>query len=311
MSVNMDTFRILLGEGLIDMWYERHRDSPASRGYFFWWRMSYASHHDELFHFILNRLQLSFSAADFEGLFRFLMNRPFGMNYWSAKMVRQLLWPDKVAQKDRILYLKRAPSSHIDDLEDPDDAPLTLLSVVAVRYGYCVSKYGGPLKKRNFPHWRQWLKDIVALSEELSPEERHDDRMVDMFWLSDCLLTPLQRMLLGVDSSWHSSRSFKSTLNEAIRRWVRDLGDCGVDLRKYGKREARLLEQNSKLRNERWGRPPSQRSESWPKLKAIKYGADPEDWSLVWDEEVEEFAGEFWDMLDNEMPRVPGAWVDD
>jgi hypothetical protein len=44
-----------------------------------------------------------------------------------------------------------------------------------------------------------------------------------------------------------------------------------------------------------------------PKLVDIQYGSRPEDWKSVWDMDVEEMAGEFWLMLDDQNP-LPGSW---
>ncbi|UQC88535.1 uncharacterized protein CLUP02_14060 [Colletotrichum lupini] len=34
-------------------------------------------------------------------------------------------------------------------------------------------------------------------------------------------------------------------------------------------------------------------------------------WKLWWTYEYEDYAGEFWDMVQDEASKVPGAWVDD
>lgn len=44
-----------------------------------------------------------------------------------------------------------------------------------------------------------------------------------------------------------------------------------------------------------------------PKLVDNEYGSRPEDWRLIWDMDIEEMAGEFWLMLDDQK-SFPGSW---
>lgn len=47
------------------------------------------------------------------------------------------------------------------------------------------------------------------------------------------------------------------------------------------------------------------------RLASFKYGPRPEDWHLIWGVDSDEFAGEFWDLIENPPLRIPGGWVDD
>jgi hypothetical protein len=48
-----------------------------------------------------------------------------------------------------------------------------------------------------------------------------------------------------------------------------------------------------------------------PRLKDIRTVKDVCDWELIWDMEVEEFAGDFWETVDSGTFGMPGSWVDD
>ncbi|RYP07837.1 hypothetical protein DL765_008990 [Monosporascus sp. GIB2] len=39
-----------------------------------------------------------------------------------------------------------------------------------------------------------------------------------------------------------------------------------------------------------------------------KYGPEPEDWDVYWSEPTDEFAGDFWELVENPPLQVPGAW---
>lgn len=43
-------------------------------------------------------------------------------------------------------------------------------------------------------------------------------------------------------------------------------------------------------------------------LIGFKYGPEPEDWDIYWDEPTDMFAGEFWELIENPPPQIPGAW---
>lgn len=104
--------------------------------------------------------------------------------------------------------------------------------------------------------------------------------------------------------------------------WLEDVRCAGVDLHEYGRQELSLFSQSSwkhrrvspepykcfDWKPEGW--PNGENFDSGPYLATFTYGKDPEDWKLVWDFWVEEFAGEFFEMIEEQGYRVPGAWID-
>lgn len=46
-------------------------------------------------------------------------------------------------------------------------------------------------------------------------------------------------------------------------------------------------------------------------LAGFDYGKDPGDWRFYWDMGAEELARNFWELVEDRPPSLPGAWVED
>ncbi|KAK1528305.1 hypothetical protein CPAR01_12863 [Colletotrichum paranaense] len=107
----------------------------------------------------------------------------------------------------------------------------------------------------------------------------------------------------------HSEYKRKTCL--FLRKWLEDVQISGHDLEEYGRREMEYLKREVRLQEERL----STRFEGMIKpsvrLVSFTYGPEPGDWNLVWSLEAEEYAGEFWDLVENPPLHLPGGWVDD
>ena len=99
----------------------------------------------------------------------------------------------------------------------------------------------------------------------------------------------------------------RPNLNEA-QAWLEDLLIAGVDLEAYGELERAAYEEacsNSGYWPHVWVKNPCLY------LVSFTYGPRPQDWNFVWDAFVEDFAGEFWQLVEPPPVRIPGAWVDE
>ncbi|KAL2880151.1 hypothetical protein SGCOL_004536 [Colletotrichum sp. CLE4] len=124
--------------------------------------------------------------------------------------------------------------------------------------------------------------------------------------------TPL---FIGIfDLPWKYNLGLRT--HRFLRTWLEDLQTSGIDLEEYGRREMEIFKRDALLQDRR-SRVRSTRDdgyyESYPgmRLTSFTYGPEPEDWKLVWSPEAEEYAGEFWDLIENPPLRIPGGWVDD
>ncbi len=207
------------------------------------------------------------------------------------------------------------------------------LHYISLAYGHsrCWELVAG-LNLEN-PEWARLIQDTVKLCDDLHrshelkiPRPLMGSPWVE--WSTGSPVTLLFCVLLGVTQEiryrLESRRRFDIKIMEAVLHdWLRALEDTGVDLQSYGEKELAFFEA-SEFRSKRWlnwfdrlgirvGYLAFYR-DNLPKLVRFKYGPRIEDWSLEWDMEVEEFAGDFWGIWDNlEAPlmQVPGAWVDD
>ncbi|KAJ0419321.1 hypothetical protein BJY00DRAFT_286287 [Aspergillus carlsbadensis] len=153
-----------------------------------------------------------------------------------------------------------------------------------------------------FQDWRnfaRWLLSGFEL-EELSSLDK---------WYN---ITPLFAGLQASTQIWRISpramKQAKNRLQQSLLFWVEDLKAAGVDLKKYGQQETRLLREESGWDFAEWNSFLETRGR--PKLASFRYGPEPEDWELVWEEVfVEDFVGDFFSFAEL-PPLMPGAWVD-
>ncbi|WYZ44027.1 hypothetical protein EsH8_VII_000463 [Colletotrichum jinshuiense] len=109
-----------------------------------------------------------------------------------------------------------------------------------------------------------------------------------------------------------SADQLKDTLQSAITTWVAALSSCNINLLAYGREERRLYEDGITGFQRRWvpweAEPTNNRRFL---LIGIAYGPLPEHWGVWWTYEYEDYAGEFWDMIEIQRIKVPGSWVDE
>lgn len=141
--------------------------------------------------------------------------------------------------------------------------------------------------------------------------------------------TPLIRMLRGAYSlSWWYSFELNDPLGdvcfcdrpfqhqhrrgeEALLTWLQTLQGFGIDLERYGKTEHKLFYQESSSWRNLEFLIPGRGEEVYPlRLIGLQVGPEPEDWKVWLSEPSDEFAGDFWDMLEHPERTIPGAWDD-
>lgn len=181
--------------------------------------------------------------------------------------------------------------------------------------------------------WRLVAKVARANGELCSEEKKHFGRLIhdcvrnessilhhiEPVWSVGCGYadaSPFSSIiwsLMGEPRRLQSTESqFFRALESFLITWITILSSNGVDLLDYGRQERRLYEQGhttflQRFRSARtWMRGAQQRS-----LFGIRYGPRPEHWRLWWVVEYEEYAGEFWDLVDSQSMRMPGSWVDE
>jgi hypothetical protein len=119
---------------------------------------------------------------------------------------------------------------------------------------------------------------------------------------------------------WRTATSLRELYWQRRRhltRWLAILQKAGVDLEAYGRRQLRKIGRSSckydlcgRVLLRDWSSPGGFRSYH-VRIESIITGARPEDWRVIWDADVERFAGQFWEMIKQSPPqsRMPGEWA--
>ncbi|KAI8629468.1 hypothetical protein F5Y19DRAFT_83329 [Xylariaceae sp. FL1651] len=140
-------------------------------------------------------------------------------------------------------------------------------------------------------------------------------------------VTPLSRQVLPPIVGWvrpngwrtrlrYTECQWRCLMRSNLHCWLRLVKEANIDLLRYGCRENELLRTNGVIRDTtRWNC--SSRSliwdESWSanqRLIGFKIGSEVEDWDVLWNEPTDEFAGDFWYLVEDCYLHVPGAWCD-
>ncbi|KAF4879257.1 hypothetical protein CGCSCA1_v001727 [Colletotrichum siamense] len=124
-----------------------------------------------------------------------------------------------------------------------------------------------------------------------------------------------------VDLDWHPPQSFDQILQSSIIHWTTTLYSGGVDLLDYGRKVRDIYQDLGWFVSEKTVWRPA--SEDYPReipytcsLLGITYGSLPSQWRLWWAPNINDYAAEFWNMVENPGSttsgfNVPGGWTDD
>lgn len=157
----------------------------------------------------------------------------------------------------------------------------------------------------NVERVENWRKLIRWTFDGARPDEVSYFKVINGYE-EDC--TPLviglyrQYMRSGQNGLPYNPHRFE----RAIVMWLEDLVAAGVDLQQYGE-----IEQS---RYPGWAILEEYAVDFFPGYDALywfTYGPRPEDWRFFWGSKVEEFAGEFWKLVEPRAISIPGAWADE
>ncbi|OTA87357.1 hypothetical protein M434DRAFT_35401 [Hypoxylon sp. CO27-5] len=99
---------------------------------------------------------------------------------------------------------------------------------------------------------------------------------------------------------------FKAT-SLVLTVWLEALKQAGVDLNAYGRCEREIFAYNEFIHY--FGRVFHDCDLS-SYLVDFSYGPEPDDWKLYWREPSDEFAGDFWKLIEDPPLHIPGSWID-
>ncbi|KAI8688745.1 hypothetical protein NCS55_00129100 [Fusarium keratoplasticum] len=186
--------------------------------------------------------------------------------------------------------------------------------------------------------WSSLVREVVSVASADDLHVVETVRPWDVYHVPVWKGTPLISVFGGALCYISPDISFfywDSVFQQAIQEWALNLQESGVDLVKYGEREAQLvreqlrgaldadaieLSRNSirdvlpmscktirvRLRDGLWNQ------NHWVpiRLLEIETGPTPSDWRVIWAPEFEWMACQFWEMVEKEDIVMPGSWVD-
>lgn len=166
-------------------------------------------------------------------------------------------------------------------------------------------------RTENLAGWRGLLADAVSAGTDL--------HKISTRWLPFHRSTPLCLFIKWYTIDHGEFRKHGYDFTGIVRLWVTELKDVGVDLVRYGERHLALFKQGCcrKLffiyvgvqRSGREFDPKLGNLEPW-RLINLKYGPSPDDWEVWISNPRDEFAGDFWRLVEEPELKVPGSWVD-
>ncbi|KAL4895861.1 hypothetical protein BDV59DRAFT_173285 [Aspergillus ambiguus] len=115
--------------------------------------------------------------------------------------------------------------------------------------------------------------------------------------------TTLIAFLRGYFYHENRRRNGQSACVTALRCWLTELKAAGVNLSRFGRKEVNLWKSGNVQRDvfDVDGR-------RWTRLINIVYGANPSDWNIWFSGCSDSYAGEFWDLFEQESEVMPGGW---
>jgi hypothetical protein len=168
--------------------------------------------------------------------------------------------------------------------------------------------------------WKSIIQDLVAAGADLhaacSPRSL-GNRLIK-YAKTDSQITPLMFMFAATFSHYPRFYGSRGNLNKAMSIWISTLFNSGVNMKAYGQRESLTwvnLEESTDWEYTEYTTSGTRSYSSdyyfgRKRLLGFYYGSFPEDWTVWQNEPTDEFAGEFWSMLDRRVEIMPGTWVE-
>lgn len=167
--------------------------------------------------------------------------------------------------------------------------------------------------------WKSIICDLVATGTALHATcsvGSLGDRLIKCA-KADSHITPLILMLAAPFLNSPRFHGSGGNPNKALHIWVSTLFNLGVDLKNYGKAESLRwfnLEDSMHWEYNEYTTSGIREYHSdyyfgRIRLLGFNYDALPENWRVWQNEPTDEFAGEFWSMLEKKVQVMPGTWV--
>lgn len=232
--------------------------------------------------------------------------------------ILELLSPysDWTAHAVRLLVCHHGPVQAIDTRTWVDDGASLLHLVLPLYFNSC---YRDTTKD-----WHALLQEIIAATDDLHHILKDSPPIHGIRGARSALKSSLVLTLNNILGYGHSLRDQKfirhilKQLKANLQSLMSIVASCGHDLLEFGRREAAIWVGQSdtcRIAKEALILYPSDTfriiHSRWY-LWVIHYGPEPLDWYFEWECPKEDYAGEFWALVERPPPTpMPGAWVDE
>jgi hypothetical protein len=198
----------------------------------------------------------------------------------------------------------------------------TLLHAVAGAIGKLAASgnrlFGTEETQRRMLGWGSIIQELVAGGADLHANSPIFYLRYIIKYFSDGKeydrATPLVSMFASALSVWIIRWAYPRTdLGKAMTIYITALYNSGVNLEEYGVRESmtwKPLEFHEGLVEAPRDYDYSDYYFGRRRLLSFNYGPYPEDWRIWENEPTDEFAGDFWLMIDRKEEVMPGTWIE-
>ena len=222
-----------------------------------------------------------------------------GFGTWTADAFRLVLCPDGLV-------------GSIDVQAWIDDGASILLQVL---FCYLRSPYNS-----GAGDWEILLEDVIKATDDMHHRLDLESPWLEYNGTRSALEWALVEVLASL-FSWMTQDWGKRLFHRALKKTIANLqtlmsilASCGHDLLEFGRQEADI-----------WvSRDDAQRTvgdtlylgiggtrDGMPFVRALHYGVEPKDWYFELGTNYEDYAGDFWNLLENpHLFNMPGAWID-
>ncbi|KAI1094010.1 hypothetical protein F5B19DRAFT_82152 [Rostrohypoxylon terebratum] len=170
---------------------------------------------------------------------------------------------------------------------------------------------------QDLQNWLSFIVDIVRHTPKLSEFYEFNHWKSKSFSYqktkSTALIILIICLLWNPTSVYLKYRHFCKIFPKVLVSWLEVLEQAGIDLVEYGRCEYELFIRYAERCFDVSESYLSDRRElpfSHIYLVGFKFNEKPTDWEFYWDEPTDEFAGDFWELVEDRPLRIPGSWVD-
>lgn len=217
----------------------------------------------------------------------------------------------------RLLICPRGSIQAIDTRAWIDDQASLLHLVLSLYFDSC--------RGDTTRDWHVLLQEVITATDDLhymlEPVDTYAKSSQTCSALKSALVLTLNNILSygrGSPGDTETQRALDQ-LTANLQSLMSIIASCGHDLLEFGRREAAIwVEQDDTCRIEKEALIFEPRSafekthRLWWCCRVIHYGPEPSDWYFEREIPQEDFAGEFWALVERPpLTPMPGAWVDE